>query len=68
MLETMAGMTKKVDGCDFSPFMILRNQWQAVVLKLFRKGITEQKKKRIQPRLQKAFSQNRKDFYVHAPK
>lgn len=70
LLVTMGGMTKKGEwkGYDFLPFEMLRKQWQTVVLKLIRRGVTEQEKKRIQPRLQKAFSKNGKGFYVHAPK
>lgn len=70
MLVTMGGLTKKGKWkqYDFLPFAMLRKQWQTVVLKLIRKGVTEKEKKRIQPRLQKAFTNNGEGFYVYAPK
>jgi hypothetical protein len=70
MLVTMGGLTKKGEWkqYDFLPFEMLRKQWQTVVLKLIRRGVSEKEKKRIQPRLQKAFNNNGKGFYVHAPK
>lgn len=70
MMVTMGGITKKGEwkGYDFIPFKMLRKQWQTVVLKLIRKNLTKQEKKRIQPRLQKAFSANGEGFYVYAPK
>ncbi|MEB6551522.1 hypothetical protein MXL46_21330, partial [Heyndrickxia sporothermodurans] len=42
----------------------LRKQWQTVVLKLIRNGVSPREKKRIQPRLQKAFTNNGEGFYV----
>ena len=70
MLVTMGGITKKGEwkGYDFIPFKMLRKQWQTVVLKLIRKNLTEKEKKQVQPRLQKAFSENGEGFYVYAPK
>jgi len=70
MLVTMGGLTEKGKWkqYDYLPFEMLRKQWQTVVLKLIRRGVTEHEKKRIQPRLQRAFSNNGKGFYVHAPK
>lgn len=70
MLVTMGGLTKKGkwEQYDFLPFTMLRKQWQTVVLKLIRKGVNEKEKKRIQPRLQKAFTNNGEGFYVYAPK
>lgn len=70
MLVTMGGLTKKGEWkqYDFLPFEMLRKQWQTVVLKLIRRGVSEKEKKRIQPRLQKAFNNNGEGFYVHAPK
>ncbi|MDF1511650.1 transposase, partial [Robertmurraya sp. DFI.2.37] len=53
---------------DFLPFALLRKQWQTVVLKLIRNGVSEEEKKIIQPRLQKAFTNNGEGFYVYAPK
>jgi Putative transposase/Transposase zinc-binding domain len=70
MLVTMGGM--KANGewktYDFIPFDMLRKQWQTVVLKLIRSQLTEQEKKQVQPRLQKAYTANGEGFYVHAPK
>jgi hypothetical protein len=39
-----------------------------VVLKLIRAELKEEEKKKVQPRLQKAYSENGEGFYVHAPK
>jgi len=70
MLVTMGGITKKGEwkAYDFIPFAMLRKQWQTVVLKFIRKHLPNNEKKRIQPRLQKAFSNNGEGFYVYAPK
>nr|WP_275403070.1 transposase [Sporosarcina limicola] len=70
LLVTMGGLTKTGEWkeYDYLPFKMLRKQWQTVVLKLIRKGVTEEEKKRLEPKLQKAFSENREGFYVHAPK
>lgn len=70
MLVTMGGMKESGEWktYDFIPFEMLRKQWQTVVLKLIRKNLTEEEKKKIQPRLQKAFSANGEGFYVYAPK
>jgi hypothetical protein len=70
MLVTTGGLTEKGEWkqYDFLPFAMLRKQWQAVVLKFIRKGVSEKEKKKIQPRLQKAFNNNGEGFYVHAPK
>ena len=70
MLVTMGGLTEKGEWkqYDFLPFQMLRKQWQAVVLKLIRKGLTGETKRRVQSRLQKAFTNNIGGFYVHAPK
>jgi len=70
MLVTMGWLTKTGEWkqYDFLPFEMLRKQWQTVVLKLIRRSVSEEEKKRIQPRLQNAFINNGKGFYVHAPK
>ncbi len=70
MLVTMGGITKKGEWkqFDFLPFQMLRKQWQTVVLKLIRRGVSDKARKKIQPRLQKAFNNNGEGFYVHAPK
>jgi hypothetical protein len=70
MLVTMGGMKKNGEwkSYDFIPFEMLRKQWQTVVLKLIRKHLTEQEKKQVQARLQKAYSDNGEGFYVYAPK
>lgn len=70
MLVSMGGM--KANGewktYDYIPFEMLRKQWQAVVLKLIRKHLNDKEKKQVQARLQKAYVDNGKGFYVHAPK
>ncbi|QQK74237.1 transposase [Salicibibacter cibarius] len=70
MLVTMGGMTKKGEwkAYDFIPFQMLRKQWQTVVLKLIRKHLSGKDKKRVQARLQQAFSKNGEGFYIYAPK
>ncbi len=70
MLVSMGGVTKKGEwkAYDYIPFEMLRKQWQTVVLKFIRKHVTKEEKKRIQPRLQKAFSNNGEGFYVFVPK
>lgn len=70
MLVTMGGMKKEGEWkkYDFIPYEMLRKQWQAVVLKLIRKGLSEKEKKKVKPLLQKAYSANGKGFYVYAPK
>jgi hypothetical protein len=70
MLVTMGGM--KANGewkkYDFIPFEMLRKQWQTVVLKLIRQNLSEADKKRAQPLLQKAYTENKEGFYIYAPK
>jgi hypothetical protein len=70
MLVTMGGITEQGEWkqYDFLPFKMLRKQWQTVVLKLIRKGLSKEAKRQVQSRLQKAFSNNGEGFYVHAPK
>jgi len=70
LLVTMGGMKKNGEwkSYDFLPFEMLRKQWQTIVLKLIRRMLPEQEKKKIQPLLQKAYSANGEGFYVHAPK
>jgi hypothetical protein len=70
MLVTMGGLTDKGEWkqYDFLPFAMLRKQWQTVVLKLIRKRLSDREKKKVQSRLQKAFTNNGEGFYVHAPK
>lgn len=70
MLVTMGGMKKNGEwkSYDFVPFEMLRKQWQTVVLKLIRRNLSEQDKKQVQARLQKAYSENGEGFYVYAPK
>ncbi|MEC5272550.1 hypothetical protein NSS89_00885 [Caldifermentibacillus hisashii] len=62
----MGGITKKGEwkGYDYIPFPMLRKQWQTVVLKFIRRYLKKEEKKRIQSRLQKAFSRNGEGFYV----
>jgi hypothetical protein len=70
MLVTMGGM--KANGewkkYDYIPFEMLRKQWQTVVLKLIRRNLSETDKKKIQPLLQKAYTENKDGFYIYAPK
>ena len=70
MLVTMGGMKKNGEWkkYDYIPFEMLRKQWQTVVLKLIRKQLSVEEKKQVQPRLQKAYSENGEGFYVYAPK
>ncbi|MEK0317426.1 IS91 family transposase [Cohnella sp. 56] len=70
MLVTMGGMKKNGEWVtyDYIPFEMLRKQWQTVVLKLIRRQLSEEEKKRVQGRLQKAYTANGEGFYVHAPK
>jgi hypothetical protein len=71
MLVTMGGMGKNGEwkaAKDYIPFEMLRKQWQTVVLKLIRKQLSPEEKRKVQPLLQKAYSENEAGFYVHAPK
>lgn len=70
MLVTMGGMKNNGEWktYDFIPFEMLRKQWQTIVLKLIRRMLSEEEKKKIQPLLQKAYSANGEGFYVYAPK
>lgn len=70
MLVTMGGMKENGEWVtyDFIPFEMLRKQWQTVVLKLIRRHLSEEEKKKVQARLQKAYTENGEGFYVHAPK
>lgn len=71
MLVTMGGMGKNGEckpAKDYIPFEMLRKQWQTVVLKLIRKQLSQEEKKKVQPLLQQAYSNNEAGFYVHAPK
>lgn len=70
MLVTMGGMTASGEWktYDYVPFEKLRKVWQTVVLKLIRRSLTEEEKRQVQPLLQKAYQNNGKGFYVHAPK
>jgi len=47
---------------------MLRKQWQTVVLKLIRRHLNQEEKKKVQHLLQKAYSANGEGFYVYAPK
>jgi len=70
MLVTMGGMKGNGEWktYDYIPFTMLRKQWQTAVLKLIRRSLSEQEKKKIQPLLQKAYKANGEGFYVYAPK
>jgi len=47
---------------------MLRKQWQTVVLKVIRRSLSEEEKKKVQPLLQAAYKENGDGFYVYAPK
>lgn len=70
MLVSMGGMkeTGEWKSYNFIPFTMLRKQWQTVVLKLIRKSITPEEKKKVQPLLQQAYVNNADGFYIYAPK
>lgn len=70
MLVSMGGMKENGEwkSYDFIPFTMLRKQWQTVVLKLIRKNITTEEKKKVQPLLQQAYANNVDGFYIYAPK
>lgn len=70
MLVTMGGMKSNGEWktYDYIPFTMLRKQWQTAVLKLIRRTLSEQEKKRVQPLLQKAYKANGEGFYVYAPR
>ncbi len=70
MMVTMGGLKESGEWLtkDFIPFTMMRKQWQTVVLKLLRKKLDEAEKKRIQPLLQKAWTDHGKGFYIYAPK
>lgn len=70
MVVTMGGITP--DGqwktYDYLPYKRLRVYWQNAVLKLIRRTLSPWDKKRVQPRLQRAYKANAEGFYVNAPK
>lgn len=70
MLVSMGGMKESGEwkSHDFIPFTMLRKQWQTVVLKLIRKSIMPEEKKKVQPLLQQAYANNVDGFYIYAPK
>jgi len=70
MMVTMGGLKGNGEWVtkDFIPFSMMRKQWQTVVLKLLRKRLDEKEKKRIQPLLQRAWTEHDDGFYIHAPK
>ena len=70
MLVTMGGMKGNGEWkkYDYIPFEMLRKQWQTVVLKLIRSHLSEAEKKKVQPLLQKAYTENKDGFYIYAPK
>jgi hypothetical protein len=69
MLVTMGGMKESGEWktYDYIPFRMLRKQWQTVVLKLIRRNISEEEKRKMQPKLQAAYKENAEGFYVYAP-
>ncbi|PZE19604.1 hypothetical protein CBW46_017980 [Paenibacillus xerothermodurans] len=53
---------------DYVPCVMLRQQWQKVVLKLILRCLSPTEKKTAQHLLQKAFAENEEGFYVYARK
>lgn len=70
MVVTMGGITPdgKWQTYDYLPYKAMRIYWQNAVLKLIRRTLSEWDKKRIQPRLQRAYQNHGEGFYVNAPK
>lgn len=70
MIVTMGGMKESGEWKKYGylPFEMLRKQWQTVVLRLIRRSLSPEEKKKVQPLLQKSYSENVEGFYVHAPK
>jgi hypothetical protein len=70
MMVTMGGMKESGEWVtkDFIPFTMLRKKWQTVVLKMLRKNLNAAEKKRIQPLLQKAWTEHADGFFIYAPK
>lgn len=70
MVVTMGGVTPKGEWSDYDylPFKMLRIYWQNAVLKLIRRTLSDWDKHRVQPRLQRAYTNNAQGFYVNAPK
>lgn len=70
MVVTMGGVTNdgKWEECDYLPYKMLRVHWQNAVLKLIRRTLSKWDKGRVQSRLQAAYKNNNKGFYVNAPK
>jgi hypothetical protein len=58
MIVTMGGMKKNGEWktYDYTSFKMLRKQWQTVALKLIRRKLNDKEKKKVQPLLQKAYS------------
>lgn len=70
MVVTMGGITPagEWEAYDYIPFKMLRKYWQNAVLKLIRRTLSEKDKKKVQSRLQAAYTNNGEGFYVNAPK
>lgn len=70
MIVTMGGVNNagEWEDYDYLPYPMLRKFWQNAVLKLIRRTLKEWDKKRVQPRLQAAYTKNGEGFYVNAPK
>lgn len=70
MVVTMGGITTdgKWEDYDYIPFTMLRKYWQNAVLKLIRRVLSPRDKKKVQHKLQAAYTKNGEGFYVNAPK
>lgn len=70
MIVTMGGVNNsgEWEDYDYIPFPMLRKFWQNAVLKLIRRTLNTWDKRRVQPRLQAAYTEHGEGFYVNAPK
>lgn len=68
MLVTMGGMKKNGEWrvYDYIPFEMLRKQWQTVVLKLIRRALNEQEKRKFNPYYKRLIMPMEMDFtFMH---
>ena len=70
MIVTMGGLIEGGEwkDYDYTPYKMLRVNWQNAVLKLIRRVLSPEEKKEVQPQLQRAYTRNAEGFYVNAPK
>lgn len=57
----------KWEDYDYNPFTRLRSYWQNTVLQLIRRILSHRDKKRVQYKLQAAYTNNGEEFYVNTP-